>query len=417
MAGKSGTTTATAAAAVIDAPRWDQALGAALGQVGDALTTEPDLVFLFASPAYAEHFNHIAGIAYERTGARVLVGCSGQGVIGPEREIEDRPALSLLGAAMPDATLHAVHISQSSIEACASAEDWQRLTGVSLDDVNAWLIFSDPFTLNPETLLAGLASAYPGVPLVGGVASGSPRVRQTHLFLNGAVHHSGAVLVAIGGAYTVQTVVSQGTEPIGETWTVTSAQGNMLETIGGRPTYEVLVETVQALPPEVQMRARTNLLIGLAADEYRDRFVRGDFVIRNLLGVDQASGALALGAHPRVGQTVQFQIRDAGAADDELRAMLSVTRSELGDRHPVAALLCSCNGRGAALFGTPDHDARALAGEFGPLPAAGFFCNGEIGPIGGVPFLHGFTASIGLIVSRSESPAPDGPDVPPQPET
>ncbi len=403
MAGNSGTTTATAAAAVVDAPTWDQALGAALGQVGDALAAEPDLVFLFASPAYAEQFNQIAAVAFERTGARVLVGCSGQGVIGPQREIEDRPALSLLGAAMPEARLHAVHITQSAIDACASPEDWVRLTGAPLDDVNAWLIFSDPFTLNPEALLAGLAAAYPGVPLVGGVASGNPRIRQTHLFLNGDVHQSGAILVAIGGAYTVETVVSQGTEPIGQTWTVTSAQGNMLESIGSRPAYEVLVETVQALPFELQMRAQTNLLIGLAADEYRDRFSRGDFLIRNLIGVDQSSGALALSAYPRVGQTIQFQIRDAGAADDELRSMLQNMRAQLGERTPVAALLCSCNGRGAGLFGTPDHDARALADHLGPVPAAGFFCNGEIGPVDGVPFLHGFTASIGLILRDGDA--------------
>jgi small ligand-binding sensory domain FIST len=167
----------------------------------------------------------------------------------------------------------------------------------------------------------------------------------------------------------------------------------------------------------VQIRARTNLLVGLAADEYRDRFGRGDFVIRNLLGVDHASGALALSATPRVGQTVQFQIRDAGAADDELRTMLSATHTELGGRSPVAALLCSCNGRGTGLFGTPDHDALALAGEFGSVPAAGFFCNGEIGPVGGVPFLHGFTASIGLIVPTSRSQVPSEPAVSLKPES
>jgi small ligand-binding sensory domain FIST len=377
MAGDDSTMMATAAAAVVDAPQWDGALGVALGQVGDLLTAQPDLVLLFASPVYAEHFSQMVAVAAERTGARVLVGCSGQGVIGPEREVEDRPALSLLAAVVPEARLHAIHVTQAYVEACTTSDDWLRLTGVPREDVNAWLIFSDPFTFNTEALLAGLSSAYPGAPLVGGVASGNPRIRRTHLFLNGEVQTAGAVLVAIGGAYTVQTVVSQGTEPIGETWTVTGAQGNMLESIGGRPAYEVLVETVRALPPELQMRAQTNLLIGLAADEYRDRFRRGDFLIRNLLGVDRESGALAISAYPRVGQTIQFQIRDA-------------------------ALLCACNGRGVGLFGAPDHDARALAAELGPVPAAGFFCNGEIGPVGGVPFLHGFTASIGLIVRAGE---------------
>lgn len=401
MSGKA-TTRATAAAAVVDAPAWDHALSAALGQVGDALSVEPDLVLLFASPAYAEQFHQIAAVTFERTGARVMVGCSGQGVIGPAREVEDRPALSLLAVAMPDARLHAVHVTQAYVEAAASAEDWLRLTGVSPDEVNAWLIFADPFTLNAEALLAGLASAYPGVPLVGGVASGNPRIRRTHLFFNGGVHVNGAVLVAIGGAFTVQTVVSQGTEPIGETWTVTAAQGNMLESIGGRPAYDVLADTFHGLAPDLQSRARANLLIGLAADEYHDRFRRGDFLIRNLLGVDRESGALAISASPRVGQTVQFQIRDADAADDELRTMLTSTRSSLGARAPVAALLCACNGRGVGLFGAPDHDVKTLAEEFGPIPAAGFFCNGEIGPVGGVPFLHGFTASIGLIVPSGD---------------
>jgi small ligand-binding sensory domain FIST len=397
MSGK-GTATASAAAAVVDAPEWDRALGAALGQVGDALTSRPDLVLLFASPAYAEQFPQIAAVAAERSGARVLIGCSGQGVIGPAREVEERPALALLAAALPGATLHAAHITQPFVESDASLEDWVRLTGVTPDDVNAWMIFSDPFTLNAEMLLARLSSAYPGVPLVGGMASGHPRVRRTHLFLNGDVYTGGAALLAVGGAYTIQTVVSQGTEPIGETWTVTGAHGNILESIGGRPAHEVLVETFQSLSPDVQMRARTNLLIGLAADEYRDRFRRGDFLIRNLIGVDRESGALAISAYPRVGQTVQFQIRDAGAADDELQTMLDATREDLSGAAPVAALLCACNGRGAGLFGAPDHDAQALAERFGALPTAGFFCNGEIGPVGGVPFLHGFTASIGLIV-------------------
>jgi small ligand-binding sensory domain FIST len=389
---------ATAVATICEAARWDQALGAALSEAGDVLKTTPDLVLLFASPAYAAAFPHMAAVALDRTGAGVLIGCSGQGVIGPAREIEDRPALSLLAVSMPGGSLRAVHLTQPWVAASESAEDWHRLTGVTPDDVNAWMIFADPFTLDAEALLTGLARAYPGTPLIGGIASGEVRARRTHLFLNGDVYSEGAVLLAIGGAYTVRTVVSQGAEPIGEPWTVTSARENILETIGGRPAYEVLAETFHGLPPATQQRARTNLLVGLAIDEYRDHFGRGDYLIRNLMGVDPQSGAVAIGAYPRTGQTIQFQVRDAAAADEELRAMLAGARAELAGASPVAALLCSCNGRGAGLFGTADHDARALADQFGPVPTAGFFCNGEIGPVGGAPFLHGFTASIGLIV-------------------
>ena len=179
---------------------------------------------------------------------------------------------------------------------------------------------------------------------------------------------------------------------------MTDARGNLLVTIGGRPAYEVLVETLRGLPPDVRARAARNLVIGLAMDEYSDRFGRGDFLIRNLLGIDRETGALTVGANPRVGQTVQFQMRDPQAADEDLRLLLESAEEALGDLRPAGALLCACNGRGVGLFGVPDHDARLLADRFDRVPIAGFFCNGEIGPVGARPFLHGFTASIGLFV-------------------
>jgi small ligand-binding sensory domain FIST len=189
-------------------------------------------------------------------------------------------------------------------------------------------------------------------------------------------------------------VVSQGCEPIGRTWTITDADGYVVRTLGNRPTYEVLMETIQSLEPSARQRAARNLLVGLAMDEYRDDFKRGDFLIRNVLGVDQATGALAVGAEPHVGQTLQFQIRDARAADEELRHMLSASG---GSARDTAAVLFACNGRGAGLFGAPDHDARTVRELLGPVPLAGLFCNGEIGPVGKSTFLHGFTASLGLI--------------------
>jgi len=251
-----------------------------------------------------------------------------------------------------------------------------------------------------ETLLDGFSSAYPGVPIIGGLASASTHPHQTFVFLNGDVHGQGAVAVALSGAYTIETVVSQGCDPIGEPWIITGANGSIVETISQRPAYEVLVETVRALPPDKQERASRNLLVGLAMDEYKESFGRGDFLIRGLMGADPKSGAIAVGARPRVGQTIQFQIRDAAAADEDLRQLLATARETLGDTRPVGAVLCSCNGRGAGLFGFPDHDARTVAQQLGAVPLAGFFCNGEIGPVGRDVFLHGFTASLGLIVPK-----------------
>jgi small ligand-binding sensory domain FIST len=251
-----------------------------------------------------------------------------------------------------------------------------------------------------------MEQAYPRRPIAGGLASSSPVSRSTAVFLNGNVYREGAVLLAVGGAWTVRTLVSQGATPIGEPWTITGAHDNILETIGGRPAYEVLAETVAALPPDEQRRAASNLLVGLAMNEYRDELQRGDFLIRNFLGVDRESGALAISAYPRVGQTVQFQMRDGRAADEELVEMLRNTRAALGDLRPAAAMLCSCNGRGVGLFGEPDHDARRIAEEFGPIALAGFFCNGEIGPVGEKTYLHGFTASLAMFVPYHRATVP-----------
>jgi small ligand-binding sensory domain FIST len=262
------------------------------------------------------------------------------------------------------------------------------------------MIIADPFTIDPELLMSTLSMTYPDVPLVGGLASGHPRMRGTHVFLDGRVHVEGAVALAIGGPYTVQPVVSQGAEPIGETWTITGAHENVVESLGMRPALEILAETFRGLPEDTQQRARSNLLVGLAMNEYQDDFQRGDFLIRNLMGINQETGELVIGAAPRIGQTLQFQLRDPDAADAELSLLLDRTRDQLEGRPAVGGLLFACNGRGIGLFGAADHDAHAVANHFGEIPLAGFFCNGEIGPVAGKPFLHGFTASLALIVPK-----------------
>ncbi len=386
-------------AAIARHPDWREALAELTGQI-PLLSGEDEvqLALLFASSEYRPEFPDLVARAAECTGAHVLVGCSGQGVIATGREIEGEPALALLAFSLPGAELTAVHLTQEDLERCHTSQDWHRLTGVAPEGASAWLLFADPYTMDAEALLESLSTAYPGTPLVGGLASGDPRLRGTHLFLNGEVYERGAVALALGGPYTVRTIVSQGAAPIGETWAITGAQGNIIETIAQRPAYQVLVDTVRGLSPEMQRRAQRNLLVGLGMDERRGEFRRGDFLIRNLLGIDEERGTLAVGALPRVGQTLQFQLRDPDAADEDLRELLKRMRTELGPRQPVGALLCSCNGRGVGLFGTPDHDARTLANFLGPIPTAGFFCNGEIGPVGAQNFLHGFTASIALVI-------------------
>lgn len=392
----------TAAAAIATRGTWQNALDEVLERIAKAgeRTQSPDLAVLFASTDFALEYDDLLAEVRERTGCRYLIGCSGAGIIGPGREVEDKPAVSLLLLDLPGAELRPVRLAQEHVEAVANGGTWPDLTGIRPDQVNGWLLFADPYRMDCDALVGGLTEAFPDVPIIGGLASGLQRLQRTFVFLDDRSYADGAVAIAVGGAYTIKTVVSQGAAPIGEPWTVTGAQGHILQTISQRPAYEMLVETFRALPPDEQERAQRNLLLGLAIDEYKTEFRRGDFLIRNLMGADPNSGALAIGAHPRIGQTIQFQMRDARAADEDLRELLGHLKEELGDAAPAGAILCSCNGRGAGLFGEADHDARTVADYLGPLPLAGFFCNGEIGPIGRRNFLHGFTASLAVFVPK-----------------
>ena len=387
-----------AAAAIAQHRDWEEALAEALAQA--SIGEEPvDLAVLFASAEYAPGFSEMTAQAQQALKARVLIGCSGQGIIGPSKEVEGEPALSILALSLPEAVLTPLHLTQGDLEACESAEDTRRLTEVPQGEARAWFLFADPFTIDAERLLDTFSAAYPGTPLMGGMASGNPQVRRTQLFLNGQVLEDGAVALALGGPVSIRSIVSQGCNPIGRPWTITGAEGQIIASIAGRPALDVLMETLNELPSDQQQRAQSNLLVGLAMDEYRDDFGRGDFLIRNLLGADRERGAIAVSASPREGQTIQFQVRDAAAADEDLRLLLEAEKATLQGKESLAALLWSCNGRGVGLFGGPDHDAKAVAEILGSIPLAGFFCNGEIGPVGSKNFLHGFTASMALFTS------------------
>jgi small ligand-binding sensory domain FIST len=390
---------ARAAAAIGRGAVWQDALAAAAAVIDRQLGRgEADVAFLFACSDYLQDFPELAGRARQAVRARLLIGCSGQGVIGSGRELEGEPGLALLALALPGALLRPVRITQGDLERAGGPEAWHARTGVSPEALRGWLLFADPFTVDGEALLAALARAYPGAPVAGGLASGDFRLRRTHLFLDDRVYDRGAVGLALGGGYALRAVVSQGCTPVGEPWIITGAHGRVIETIAGRSAYQVLAETVRALPQDVRQRAQGNLFVGLAMDERRETLRRGDFLIRNLIGADAERGTIAVGALPRPGQTLQFQLRDRTAADEDLRALLEAATPDLGARPPVAGLLCTCNGRGTGLFGAPDHDARAVAERLGPVPVAGFFCSGEFGPVGPHSFLHGYTASLALIV-------------------
>jgi small ligand-binding sensory domain FIST len=388
---------AVAGSGIGAATEWRAALDQALDRALEPLAGEPpDLLLLFANSAFTPDFQQLLAQAIEQTAARDLAGCGASGVIAGDRELEGQPAIAALALRVAGSLLAVQRVlPQDLADGGPPPGGWPTRLGLLPQACTGLIVLADPFSTDVAALIAGLERDYPGVPLVGGLASGDRSVQHTHVFFGTQASGEGAVVVGLSGSVAIKPIVSQGCEPIGKPWTITQAEGHIVRTIGNRPAYEVVVETVEALSPPERQRVARNLLVGLAMDEYRDAFNRGDFLIRNLLGVDPRSGAIAVGAETRVGQTIQFQVRDARAADEELRHMLSAS-ADVAPR-TAAALLFACNGRGAGLFGAPDHDARTTRELLGPIPLAGLFCNGEIGPVGHTTYLHGFTASLALI--------------------
>jgi small ligand-binding sensory domain FIST len=390
---------------------WRRALDSVLSDTSplDEPAAGSELALLFASTQYTAALDQLLGEARRRCPAQVLIGASSEGVIGGGLEVESGPGLALARLHLPGAALWPLRLSQATLETLNGPDAWHAWTGIAPSGANGWIIIGDASSLDVDRLLTELAGAYPGVAVIGGLIGSGTTGTAGRLFLDDAARPDGAILLALGGAWSLQPVLSQGCTPIGEAWTITGVRGRFITTIGNRPAYDVLVETVRSLPADRQRHARHNLLIGLAADERREQYGRGDFLVRSLAGVDRSSGALAIGSRAQLGQTVQFQLRDGVAADEDLRLLLDGMAIGF-DAPPVGALLCACNGRGAGLFGAPNHDAAMLGEVFDGLATAGFFSAGEIGPIGRRSYLHSFAAAIGLFV-----PAPPAKDRRPPP--
>jgi len=358
------------------------------------------LGLIFVSPKLFSQAKQVLEIVRVHAQVPLLAGCSSQGLIVGGREVEQDAGLALGLYSLPGAELKGFHFTQEQVEEANGPGYWALETDVAPERNNGWLVYIDPFHLDAETWLRTWNEAYAPAPVFGGLASGNPADQLTQVYLNGEVYESGGVAVSVGGEVKLAGVISQGCTPIGETWTLTRVERNVIHQIGNRPAYEVLAETVGQLSPEEQRKARGNLFVGLVVNEYLDEYHRGDFLVRNLLGGDPRSGALAVGALPRTGQTVQFQRRDATAATEDMNELLGRAKRQLAGATVYGGCLCCCNGRGQNLFGRPNHDAEMVQEQLGPLALAGFFCNGEIGPIGERNFLHGFTAALVLFVKK-----------------
>ena len=369
----------------------------AAGKVLGESQTDLALVFVTsphaASPGAEEDFEGLPCEVQERTGTANILGCTAEGIIGGGREVEREPAVSVLLAHLPGVKIRPFTIQQADLEKMEDGSDFISTFGAAPSEEPTFLMIGDPFSINAMKIIAGLNGAYPGRPIVGGMASGGSAPGQHRIFCQGMAQRRGASGMTLTGDLETSTIVSQGCRPVGKHMVITRAKDNLIFEIGGRPAYAVLGEVLAALSEEELERANRGVHVGRVIDEARPSFGRGDFLVRNLMGLDPESGAIAVGDEVRPGQTIQFHLRDAEAAREDLVLMLADYRGKAGGKS-AGGLLFSCNGRGERLFGVKDHDSALIRQEVGDLPVAGFFCAGEIGPIGGSNFLHGFTDSI-----------------------
>jgi len=345
---------------------------------------------LFASPHFAGSAPALVAAVAGETGGVPLIGCVAQAVAGGPREVESGPAVSLwLAADLGPVETFAMEFVRT---ASGGAFGGYRFTP---DGGGAHLMVCDPFTFPASDLLAHLNQHVPGAVVMGGMASGGLRSGQSLLFLDDQVITSGAVGAHLPGAG-IHPLVAQGCRPIGDPYTVTEADGNLIIELGGRPPLARLQDLAAALPVQEQELLARGVHLGIVIDEYRTEPGQGDFLVRGIAGADPESGAIAVGGELEVGQTVQFHVRDARSADEDLRRALEREAAALGGQPAAGALLFTCTGRGTHMFAEPDHDTGLLARTLGQIPVAGFFCGGELGPVGGQNFLHTFTASIAL---------------------
>ncbi|MBF0153143.1 MAG: FIST C-terminal domain-containing protein [Magnetococcales bacterium] len=356
----------------------------------------PDLALVFVSPLYQSSAKEVPDLLQRGLNPRHWVGCSASGVIGGGHEIEYRPAVSITAALLPDVELHLFHMEYPDLGALGwDDHNWHKLTGIQTQQPAQFLLLADPFSFNADHCVRQMDIIYPGSAKIGGMASGGSGPGGNLLWTDGHLDHTGLTGVAMQGNVSLDTMVAQGCRPIGNPMFVTRQRENVLLELDGRRPDEILAELIKESAEKDQHLAHGALFLGLAMTPAKVTYRPGDFLIRNLMGLNPDSGALTVGSNLDPYQVVQFHVRDARSSREELIRLLKEYQQER-PTSPAGSLLFSCLGRGSNLFGRPDHDTDLFRQYFDKVPLGGFFGNGEIGPVAGLTFLHGYTSSFGL---------------------
>ena len=416
------------ATAVSRSTSFEEALSECAEGVRETLGPGPvTLALAFVTPHFVEFYEGLHEAMMRSLGPGTLLGCSAGGVIGGGEEVEQAPAVTLVAARLPDVAVRPFHLNGGMLPDLDGPPDaWEDLIGVKRTEEPQFILIADPFSGRPEALLAGLDYAFPGSTKIGGLASGANSPGLNALFLDSEVHDSGVVGVVLTGNVVVDTVVAQGCRPIGGLMQVTRCEENIVYELDGRPAFSAIEELFAGMDERDRELAGRSLFFGIVMDEFQAEPKAGDFLIRNLVGIDPKGGAVAVGERLQEGMRVRFHLRDADASAEDLHAVLTGYENTLPNRDTVSgALLFSCLGRGEYLYKKPNFDTGVFRQHLGEVPVGGFFCNGEIGPVGGTTFLHGYTSSFGLFRPREpggieetnppaedelRDPAPRGPE-------
>lgn len=383
-------------------PDSDAAIEALVQDLGLQLGgTAPDLLTVFVSHHHGAAIESLGPRLAQRLRARHVLGCTGETIVGSAQEIENGPALSAFAAYLPWTELRAFEVSAAQEGDGSFA--FSCLPEVLDAERSSVLLLADPYSFPAADYLAIANEQLPGLPILGGMASGGMGPGQNLIFTERGVREVGAIGMVLEGEIEMRSIVSQGCRPIGKPMVITACKENMLHKLSGRKALDVLMEMLQTVDDAERELFTRAPFLGLAIDARKSSFQRGDFLVRGLMGIDPQAGALAVADDGlRMGMTVQFLARDAASAGEDLGQLM---RAATAQPHPSArgALIFSCNGRGSRMFEEPHHDIQRMQSVFAtPIPAAGFFAAGEIGPVGGRNFLHGFTASVALFQARQD---------------
>ena len=389
------------ASAISESENVEKAVSECAESIKSIVGNSPDLVFVFPSFNFSGQFKDISNALSKHFENSVIMGCSGNGVIGAGREVEHTPGFAMCAAELPEVEITPFHISDSDLpDGDDPPNKWENVLGVSRESRPNFVLLADPFSVRGENLLMGMDYAYPDCKIVGGLASGGTQPGSNALYLNNITYDHGIAGVALSGNIEINTIVAQGCKPIGSLSRITKCERNILQELDGRSPFDILGETYNDLNEADQKLFQNSLFLGVVMDPFESSPGIGDFLIRNIVGANPDAGQLAVGQMLREGQLVQFHLRDAQTSTENLSNMLDEYQStSFGPE--TGALMFSCLGRGKYLYEEPDHDTDLFREKIGDLPLTGFFCNGEIGPVSGSTFLHGYTSSFGIFKPQS----------------